>query len=85
MILITGAAGYIGGSVAYHYHCMGKSSEVILLDKEPIITNYGDSIQYICDMTDSQALENIFSKYNITAVFHLAAYSIVSESMSNPL
>jgi len=85
MILITGAAGYIGGSVAYHYHCMGKSSKVILLDKEPIITNYGNSIQCVCDMTDSQALDNVFANYNITAVFHLAAYSIVSESMSNPL
>lgn len=85
MILITGAAGYIGGSVAYHYHCMGKSSEVILLDKEPIITNYGNSIECICDMTDAQSLENVFASYNITAVFHLAAYSIVSESMTNPL
>jgi UDP-glucose 4-epimerase len=36
-------------------------------------------------MTDAQFLQDVFEKHAITAVFQLAAYSIVSESMSNPL
>jgi UDP-glucose 4-epimerase len=84
-ILVTGAAGYIGSVVAEKLANEGYS--VIALDN--IKKGHRQAIDkrtrlFIGDIGDSSLLSRIFSEINVYAVIHLAAYSIVSESMVRP-
>lgn len=90
MILVTGGAGYIGS------HCVlaliQNNYDVIIFDnlstgrKETVekLTRYGNVEFYQGDLTNPDELNDVFSKYNIDAVIHFAAFSQVGESMLNP-
>ena len=84
MILVTGGAGYIGGAVCKALHKHGY--EHVVLDdlsrgcKE--FVKWGKLI--VGDIGDKKILEKIFSRYNIEAVIHLAAFIDVGESVKNP-
>ena len=90
MILVTGGAGYIGS------HCvlalLQNNYDVIIFDnlstghKETVekLTQYGKVEFYQGDLTNLNELNDLFSKYNIDAVIHFAAFSQVGESMLNP-
>ena len=84
-ILVCGGAGYIGSHTVKEL--MGKY-EVVILDN--LTTGYpflldDKAIFEEGDLGDEAVLDRIFTKYDIDAVFHFAANSLVGESVQNPL
>ena len=84
-ILVTGGAGYIGSHVARQ---LGEAGEtVVVLDdlstgfREAVL--YGDLV--VGNTGDAACLEQLFSDYDVDAVMHFAAHTIVPESVADPL
>jgi UDP-glucose 4-epimerase len=84
-ILICGGAGYIGSHMAYHL--IENNKEVIVLDN--LEKGHKDALPsvkfYQGDIRDKVILNKVFSENKIEAVIDFAAYSLVGESMSEPL
>lgn len=85
-ILILGGAGYIGSHTVYEL--IEQNEEVIVADN--LDTGHIEAIHpkakfYQGDIRDKDFLDNIFKKEKIDSIIHFAAYSLVGESMSNPL
>lgn len=85
-ILVLGGAGYIGSHTVYEL--IEKGYEVIVVDS--LETGHLDAIHpnakfYKGDIRDRKFIDNIFESEKIAAVIHFAAYSLVGESMTNPL
>ena len=85
-ILVLGGAGYIGSHTALELVKAGK--EVVIADN--LVTGYRKAIPegakfYEGDLRDSDFLDNLFHQEKIDAVIHFAAYSLVGESVTNPL
>lgn len=84
-ILVTGAAGYIGSIVTEKLIQEGNS--VIALDNltqghQGAIVPEAMFIQ--AELADSEKLEQVFRHYQISSVMHLAAESLIGESMTDP-
>lgn len=74
--LITGGAGFIGSHVAEQ--CLKNRHKVIIVDdlSGGIVENIPTSALFIKgSITDTDFLENIFSRHSITYIYHLAAYA----------
>ena len=85
-ILVLGGAGYIGSHTALELVKAGN--EVVIADN--LVTGYRKAIPegakfYEGDLRDSDFLDNLFHQEKIDAVIHFAAYSLVGESVTNPL
>lgn len=85
-ILVLGGAGYIGSHMVDLLK--NKQKEVIVVDN--LVTGHRSAIPesipfYQIDIRDPEALNRVFKENKIDAVFHFAAFSIVPESMTNPL
>jgi len=84
-ILVVGGAGYIGSHMVIDL--LEHGYEVVILDD--LSTGYrdlvlgGDFIEGRLD--DERLLAKIFSERKIDAVMHFAAFSLVGESVTNPL
>ncbi len=84
-ILICGGAGYIGSHMVAHL--LENNIDVVVLDnfvkghKEALL---GGKL-YEGDLRDKEILNKIFTENKIDAVIDFAAYSLVSESMTEPL
>jgi UDP-glucose 4-epimerase len=84
-ILVTGAAGYIGSVVTERL--LAEGYQVIAVDnlKQGHRQALSPETDFVCaDLDDIAMLDSIFSRCQIAAVMHLAADSLVSESMSDP-
>ena len=84
-ILVTGAAGYIGSIVTEEIIREGNS--VIALDNlkqghREAVSPEATFIQ--ADLADSEKLDELFRRYQIDVVIHLAAESITTHSMTDP-
>ncbi|GAB4215598.1 MAG: UDP-glucose 4-epimerase GalE [Synechococcales cyanobacterium] len=83
-ILVTGGAGYIGSHVVHHLLRLGW--DVIVLDD--LSNGQAAFVPSEClivgDVGNRALLQDIFSRYSITAVCHLAASIAVGESTVNP-
>ncbi|ACL70813.1 UDP-glucose 4-epimerase GalE [Halothermothrix orenii] len=83
-ILVTGGAGYIGSHVVKSLFEAGYN--VVTLDnlekghREAVLG--GEFIKG--DLKDRELLDSIMKDYEIDGVIHLAAHSLVGESMENP-
>lgn len=84
-VLVTGGAGYIGSHVARQ---LGERGErVVVLDNlskgfaEAVL--YGDLV--VGDSGDGALLEALLRDHDIGSVMHFAAFTIVPESVSDPL
>jgi UDP-glucose 4-epimerase len=84
-ILITGGAGYVGSAIAEE--AVKSGHHVIVLDN----LSQGhrravpaDAAFIEGDFGDKDLLDTVFSKYSINAVMHIAASTIVSESVTDP-
>ncbi|AGB41275.1 UDP-glucose-4-epimerase [Halobacteroides halobius DSM 5150] len=83
-ILVTGGAGYIGSHVVKEL--LDTKHQVITYDnlqkghKEAVLG--GKFVEG--DLADKELLTTTFKDYNIDAVIHLAADSLVGESMEEP-
>lgn len=84
-ILICGGAGYIGSHMVAEL--LEKGKEVIILDS--LVKGHKDSLLggklYVGDLRDKEILEKVFTENNIEAVIDFAAFSLVGESMTEPL
>ncbi|MBS8265729.1 UDP-glucose 4-epimerase GalE [Mesobacillus boroniphilus] len=85
MILVVGGAGYIGSHLVEE---LVKTSEVIVLDN--LSTGHEKAVdpQAIFvkgDLGNERDLKAVFNNYPIKAVMHFAAYSLVGESVTDPL
>lgn len=84
-VLITGGAGYIGSVVAHELLAAGHT--VILFDN----LSHGHqravppgALLVVGELTDRAAIEAVLEHHAIEAVIHLAALSIVPESLAAP-
>lgn len=93
-ILITGGAGFIGSHVVRHFLNTYPAYRIINLDKLTYagnLENLRDVEQhpnYLFergDILDTTLLDQLFSKYQVDGVIHLAAESHVDRSIENPL
>jgi UDP-glucose 4-epimerase len=84
-VLVTGGAGYIGSHVVKQLGEAGES--VVILDN--LSTGFADSVLYGTliegDTGDRELLDNILDEYEVEAVMHFAAHTIVPESVTDPL
>ncbi|MDC6455593.1 UDP-glucose 4-epimerase GalE [Candidatus Pseudothioglobus singularis] len=83
-IFIIGGAGYIGSHMVKIAHKVGH--DVITVDN--LSTGHQDAVLYgefkLCDILDTAKLDKLFKKHKPDAVMHFSAYSLVSESMTDP-
>ncbi|MCH5204197.1 MAG: UDP-glucose 4-epimerase GalE [Oscillospiraceae bacterium] len=85
-ILVLGGAGYIGSHTALELVRAGES--VIIADN--LSTGHIEAVPekakfYEGDLHDRAFLDSIFKNEAIDAVIHFAAYSLVGESVTDPL
>ncbi|MGL5648053.1 MAG: UDP-glucose 4-epimerase GalE [Clostridium sp.] len=84
-ILVCGGAGYIGSHMVAEL--LEKGKDVVILDN--LEKGHEDAILggklYIGDLRDRKILDKVFTENNIEAVIDFAAYSLVGESMTEPL
>ncbi|AGT32460.1 UDP-glucose 4-epimerase [Geobacillus genomosp. 3] len=86
MILICGGAGYIGSHAVYRL--IEKVENVVVVDN--LQTGHKEAVHpeaVFCqgDIRDREFLREVFRQYDIEAVIHFAANSLVGESMEEPL
>lgn len=85
-ILVCGGAGYIGSHTTLQL--LDQGFDVVVVDS--LITGHKESVDKrakleIGDIRDKSFLSDVFEKYDIKGVIHFAAFSLVGESMTNPL
>lgn len=85
-ILVLGGAGYIGSHTVREL--IDKEYEVVIVDN--LFTGFKQSIPknvkfYEGDIRDFDFINSVFKKEKPNAVIHFAAYSLVGESVTNPL
>lgn len=84
-ILVTGGAGYVGSIVTEEL--LKKDYKVVVLDnlqqghREAVLSEAEFVKADICDI---QALNDVFDRYKIDAVMHMAAETTIEYSMSDP-
>jgi UDP-glucose 4-epimerase len=83
-ILVTGGAGYIGSHAVRKLKDAGYSTLVLdnLINGHREFVNEEELI--VGDLADTQLLARLFSKYDIEAVMHFAAFAYVGESVQEP-
>ncbi|WP_338449663.1 UDP-glucose 4-epimerase GalE [Niallia oryzisoli] len=85
MILVVGGAGYIGSHLVKE---LVKEKEVVVLDNLSTGHRWAVDEKAVFvegDLGNSEDLDSVFSTYNIDAVMHFAAYSLVGESVAEPM
>jgi len=84
-ILVTGGAGYVGSIVTEEL--LNKGYRVIILDnlqqghKEAVLP---EAEFILADICQAQQLEDVFNRFEIDAVMHMAAETVVEYSMTDP-
>lgn len=93
-ILITGGAGFIGSHVVrllvnkysnYHIYNLDSLTYAGNLENLRDIENKENYTFLKIDITDGEAIDQIFDKYKFDQVIHLAAESHVDRSITDPL
>ena len=84
-VLVTGGAGYIGSH--FVKRLILKNFNVIVIDnlsRGHLRALHPKAIFEKVDLLNEEQLNSFFSKYNIDAVVHFAAFAYVGESVENP-
>ncbi len=87
MILVTGGAGYVGSHFLNEY-LKDNSNEVVVIDN--LTRGHKAALPpershfFNCSLGDKKAVEEVFSKFDITHVVHFAALAYVAESQEEP-
>jgi GDP-4-dehydro-6-deoxy-D-mannose reductase len=82
-VMITGAAGFIGGFLAKH--CIDAASQVLGIDIVEPQDGRATGEFELCDVRDSARLSDLISKFRPQRIFHLAAQSQPVVSLKQPL
>lgn len=85
-VLVLGGAGYIGSHMVRRL--LDQGQDVVVVDN--LVKGHRAAVApeakfYQVDIRDKNALSEVFEKENIDAVVHFAAFSIVPESVAEPL
>ncbi|MGE7020669.1 UDP-glucose 4-epimerase GalE [Solibacillus cecembensis] len=85
MILVVGGAGYIGSHLVKE---LVKTQEVVVLDNLSTghlwaVDSKANFVQG--DLGDSVTVQHVFNTFQIDAVLHFAAFSLVGESVLDPM
>lgn len=85
-VLVLGGAGYIGSHTVKAL--CDENEDVVVADN--LITGHEEAVDrrarfYRGDIRDTDFLDKLFNKEKIDAVIHFAAYSLVGESVTDPL
>lgn len=96
-ILVTGGAGFIGSNLIIYLLKRYPTYKIINLDKLSYAANLNNLSEISTDsklasnyhfihgdITNTELVHSIFTMYQITDVFHLAAESHVDNSINNP-
>jgi UDP-glucose 4-epimerase len=90
--LITGGAGYIGSHICLELY--RKNTHIVVIDNLSKSKNtIWNTLRKICpkielyeiDLINKECIQDIFKKYKITNVIHLAGFKSVNESIQKPL
>jgi UDP-glucose 4-epimerase len=82
MIVVTGAAGYIGGQIALKLADAGQ--KVLGIDRRPLPRHLDGIMEFVqADFDSDQAYTKIIQN-RPTAIIHCAGTSLVGPSMTNP-
>ena len=87
-ILVLGGAGYIGSHMVDRLVNEGQEKVVVV---DSLVTGHRaavhpDAVFYQGDLADKDFMRTVFKEHaDIDAVIHFAAYSLVAESMADPL
>ena len=86
MLLITGAAGFIG--LNFLNRMLSQKRDVVIFDKFTYAANIQEflncRVPYVqVDIANREELQTAFSKYRITEIVHFAAESHVDNSIKN--
>jgi CDP-glucose 4,6-dehydratase len=89
-VLVTGAQGFVGGWVAERLLDAGARVVVPQRDIPPDARFRTEGVEERCDLvmadiTDYSAVLRVLNEFEITAVFHLAAQTIVGKANRAPL
>lgn len=84
-VLVVGGAGYIGAHMVKEL--LDAGFEVTTLDN--LSTGHRESVtggRFVQgDLADQELLDRLFSEKKVDAVMHFAAYSLVGDSVENPI
>ena len=85
-ILVLGGAGYIGSHTVSALVDAGR--DVVVVDN--LLTGFRAAVRpearfYQADIRKKEEIDAVFDKETIEGVIHFAAFSLVGESMTNPL
>jgi UDP-glucose 4-epimerase len=84
-VLVTGGAGYIGSHVVKQLRKMGE--RVVVLDN--LSTGFREAVRpgelIEGDTGDAELVRRLLKDYQVEAILHFAAHTIVPESVSDPL
>lgn len=84
-VLVTGGAGYVGSIVSEEL--LKEDYTVIVLDnlkqghKKAVLPK---AKFVLADILDAQALEDVFRRFKVDAVMHMAAETVIEYSMTDP-
>jgi UDP-glucose 4-epimerase len=83
-ILVTGGAGYIGSHTVKHF--LNQNEDVVVVDNLQNGHKNAVNVDHFLkiDIRDKELLDKAFKNYNIEAVIHFAANSLVGESIEKP-
>ena len=85
-VLVTGGAGYIGSHAVHQL--LAQSEKVLIYDNlsTGMKAALAKDVPFIFgDIRDGELLTRVMKDYNVEAVMHFAAKSIVPESVAQPL
>ncbi|MCC5894505.1 MAG: UDP-glucose 4-epimerase GalE [Alkalibacterium sp.] len=92
-ILVTGGAGYIGSHTVIEL--IKENYDVVIVDdfsnSKPTVIDRIEELSgkrpafHEVNITDKDALRDVFEAHDLEAVIHFAGYKAVGESVSNPL
>ncbi|MGY3604057.1 MULTISPECIES: UDP-glucose 4-epimerase GalE [unclassified Bradyrhizobium] len=85
-ILVTGGAGYIGSHIVHEL--VDRQESVVVLDN--LSTGFSDSLPataqlVVGDIGDGALVAKLLSEHRVQAIVHLAASSVVPDSVADPL